>query len=100
LPHRDRIRTEFQLTDYILCGSCSTCEGQQNEYIVLEGKHEGKRRLKWRRWEDNIKMDFQEVGSEGRDWIYLAQERDGRWALVNAVMNVRVPKNVGNFFTS
>ena len=44
-----------------------------------------------RSWEDNIKMDLQEVGYEGMDWIKLAQDRD-RWrALVNAVMNLRVP---------
>jgi len=53
-----------------------------------------------RRWEDSIKIDLQEVGIGGIDWIDLAQDR-GRWrALVNAVMNLRVPQNVGNFMTS
>ena len=44
-----------------------------------------------RRWVDNIKMDHQEVGCESMDWIELAQDRDRWWALVNAVMNLRVP---------
>jgi len=59
---------------------------------VLVGKPEGKRSLgKPRRsWEDNIKMDFREVGGVG-DWMELAQDRD-RWrALVNTVMIFRVP---------
>jgi len=59
---------------------------------VLVGKPEGKRPLgrPIRRWEDNIKMDIQEVGGCG-DWMELAQDRD-RWrALVNTVMNFRVP---------
>ena len=59
---------------------------------VLVGKPEGKRPLgrPKRRWEDNIKMDLQEVGGGG-DWMELAQDRD-RWrALVNTVMNLRVP---------
>ena len=59
---------------------------------VLVGKLEGKRPLgrPRRRWEDKIKMDLREVGGCG-DWIELAQDRD-RWrALVNMVMNVRVP---------
>jgi hypothetical protein len=57
------------------------------------GKPEGKRPLGRcrRRWEDNIKMDLQEVGCGGMDWIELAQDRE-RWrALVNAVMNLQVP---------
>jgi len=62
-------------------------------YRILVGKPEGKRPLgrPRRRWEDNIKMDIQEVGCGGMDWIDLAQDRD-RWrSLVNAVMNLRVP---------
>ena len=53
-----------------------------------------------RRWEDNIKMDLREVERGGLDWVKLAQDRD-RWrALVNAVMNLRVPQNAGNFLTT
>ena len=57
------------------------------------GKPEGKRPLgrPRRRWEDNIKMDLQEVGRVGGDWIELAQDRDRRRALVSTVMNFRVP---------
>jgi len=43
------------------------------------------------RWVDNIKMDLQEVGCEGMDWIEQAQDRDTWRALVNAVMNLQVP---------
>jgi hypothetical protein len=61
-------------------------------YRVLMGKPEGKRPLgrPWRRWEDNIKMDLQELGCVGMEWIDLAQDRDRRTP-VNAVMNLRVP---------
>ena len=60
---------------------------------VLVGKPEGKRPLgrPRRRWENNIKMDLQEVGCGGMDWIELAQDRDRWWALVTAVVNLRVP---------
>jgi hypothetical protein len=62
-------------------------------YRVLVGKPEGKRPLgrRRRRWEDNIKMDLQEVGFEDMVWIDMAQKRDRLQALVNAVMNLRVP---------
>jgi len=66
-------------------------------YRVLVGKPEGKRPLRRprRRWEDNIKMDLQEVGGGFGDWMKLAQDRD-RWrALVNMVINLRVPKMRG-----
>jgi hypothetical protein len=67
-------------------------------YMVLVGKPEGKRQLgrPRLRWEDNIKMDLQEVGCGGVDWIELAQDRD-RWRpLVTVVMNLRVTQTVGN----
>jgi hypothetical protein len=53
-----------------------------------------------RRWEDNIKMDLREIGWGGVDWIELADDRDKWWALVNTVMNLRVPSNVGKFLSS
>jgi len=62
-------------------------------YRALLGEPEGKRSLGRfrRRWEDNIKMDLQEVGCEGMDWIELTQDKD-RWrALVNAVMKLWFP---------
>ena len=61
-------------------------------YRALVGKPEGKRPLgrPMLRWEDNIKMDIQEVECGGMDWIELAQDKD-RWrALVNVVINIRV----------
>jgi len=66
-------------------------------YRVLVRKLERKRPLgrPRRRWEDNMKMDLQEVGGVCEDWMELAQDRD-RWrALVSTVMNLRVPKRWG-----
>ena len=62
-------------------------------YRVLVGKPEGRRPLgrPRRRWEDNIKLDLREVGSEGTDWIDVAQDRDKWRAFVNTVMNLWVP---------
>jgi hypothetical protein len=65
---------------------------KRGAYRILAGRREGRRPLgrPRRRWEDNIKTDLQELG-RGIDWIELAQDRD-RWrALVDAVMNLRVP---------
>jgi hypothetical protein len=65
-------------------------EERRGVYRVLMGKPEEKRPLgrPTRRWEDNIKMDLQEVGCGGMDWIDVSQDRD-RWrALVNAVRGI------------
>jgi len=71
-------------------------------YRVLVGKPEGKRSLERSRsrWEDNIKVDLQEVGFGSMGWVELAQGRDSWRALVNVVLNLRVPQKVGNFLTS
>jgi hypothetical protein len=65
----------------------------RNAYRILVGKPGGNRRLgrPRRRWVDNIKMDLREIGWDGVDWDSLAQDRDLWRALVNTVMNLRVP---------
>jgi hypothetical protein len=55
--------------------------------LVIKPKRMGR---PWHRWEDNTKMNLQEVGCEGMDWIELTQDRDRSRALVNAVMKIRV----------
>ena len=74
-------------------GACSTYGERRGVYRVLVGKPEGKKPLcrPSLRWEDNIKLDLQKVGCGGMDWIDLAEDGDRWWALVNAVMKLRVP---------
>jgi hypothetical protein len=66
---------------------------KRNAYMILVGMSEGKRPLgrSRRRWLDNIKMDLREIGWDDMDWIDVAQNRDQWRALVNTVMNLRVP---------
>jgi hypothetical protein len=68
-------------------------EETRNAYSILVGKPERKRPLgrPRRRWVDNIKMDLREIGWEGVDWMELAQDRDQWRALVNTMINLRVP---------
>jgi hypothetical protein len=73
---------------------------ERGVHRVLVGKPEGKRPLgrPRRRWEDNIKMDVQEVVGVRGGWTELAQDRDGWRALVSTVKNFRVPYKCGKFF--
>jgi hypothetical protein len=66
---------------------------KRNAYRIFVGRPEGKRPLGTprRRWVDNIKIGIREIGWDGLDWIDLAQDRDQWRALVNTVMNLRVP---------
>jgi hypothetical protein len=75
---------------------------KRNACRILVGKPEGRRPLgrPRRRWEDNIIMDLGEIGWGVMYWIDLAQDRDQWRALVNTVMNFRVPENVGKFLSS
>jgi hypothetical protein len=65
----------------------------RNEYKILVGKREGKRRLgrSRRRWVNNIIMNLREICWEGVDWMQLAQDRDQWRALVKTVMSLQVP---------
>jgi hypothetical protein len=68
---------------------------KRNAHRLLVGKPEGKRPVgrPSRRWVDNIKMDLLEIGWGGVDWVGLGPDRDKWRALVNTVMNLRVPQN-------
>jgi hypothetical protein len=73
--------------------ACSRNGEKRNAYRILVGMPEGKRPLgrPRRRWVDNIRMDLRDVGWDGMDWTDLTQNRDPWRALVNTVMNLRVP---------
>ena len=74
-------------------GHVALMGAKRGEHRVLVMKPEGNRQLvgSRRRWKDNIEMYLQEVGCEGMDWIDVVQDREKWRALVNAVMNLRVP---------
>jgi hypothetical protein len=73
--------------------ACSTNGDKRNAYRKLVGKPEGKKPLERtrRRWVDNIKMYLREIGWGGIDWIELARDMDQWTALVNTIMNLRIP---------
>jgi hypothetical protein len=76
------------------------CVGERwGAYMALVGKPEVRRPFgrPRHRWEDNIKMDIQEIGWGTINWIDLAQDRDRSRAIMSMVMNLWVPQNVANF---
>jgi hypothetical protein len=80
----------------IWAGHIAQMGARRNAYRILVGKPEGRPR---RRWVDNIKMDLREIGWDGMDWIDLAQDRDHWRAVVNTVINLRVPSNAGKLLS-
>jgi hypothetical protein len=72
--------------------ACGTHGEGRRVYRVLVGRSEGKRPLGRRRhrWEDNIKLDFREIGIDGANWIWLAQDKVQWRAFVSTVMNLGV----------
>ena len=79
--------------DSTVLGYCAISAGKYSWCNISSDEPDGKRPLgrPSRRWYVNIKMDFQEVGCRDMDWIKLAQDRDRRQALMNALMNFWVP---------
>jgi hypothetical protein len=82
-------------------GHIALVEENKNVYRILVGKTERKRPLgsPRRRWEYNMKADLRGMGLDGMDWIDLAQDRDQWRVRMNAVMNLRVPYDIGKFLS-
>ena len=74
-------------------GYVARMEESRSAFKILTGKLTGKRPLgrPRRRWEDNIRMDLEEIGINAGNWVDSAQDRDYWRALVNAALNLRVP---------
>jgi hypothetical protein len=74
-------------------GECGWHGGGEGAYNILVGRPEGRRPLgrTGRKWEDNIEKDLWEIRFGDVDWIHMAQDRDTWRALVNTMMNLRVP---------
>ena len=74
-------------------GHVARMEEGRSVFKILTGKPTGKRSLGGprRRWEDNIRMDLEEIGINAGNWVDSAQDRDYWRALVNASLNLRVP---------
>jgi hypothetical protein len=83
-------------------GHVARVGAKRNAYMILVGEPERKRPLgrPRRRLVDNIKMDFIEIGWGGMDWIDLPQDRDQWRALMNTVMKLLVPLNVGKLWNN
>jgi len=92
-PKRDKYCSGNQIEKNDMGGACSMYWERRGMHRILVGKPEVKRSFgrPRRRWDDTLKIDLQQMGCGGMDWIKLAQDRD-RWrALVNAVMKFQVP---------
>jgi hypothetical protein len=91
---QDRVQWQVLVFAVLSFGFCRYLSGTDEKTIRNFGcKTEGKRPLgrPRRRWEENIRMNLGEIGWEGVDWMHLAQDRDQWRAVVNTVMNLRVP---------
>jgi hypothetical protein len=99
VQHQNKLRGNLFCVSYLpvkkdkMGRACSTNGEKRNAYRLLVGKPDGKRPLgrPRRKLVGNIKMDLREIGWDGMDWIDLAQDRDQWRALLNIVINFRVP---------